>query len=112
MGVNEAGQDIAARSIGDFFCFAGQLVCRDGGDLAVLYINVCFLRLAAGDNDAVFNNVIPHAKNPFPLFKKLSSFPRWNFTIKVYHLFEAVSITDILLQLFKIDNCKSDGHMR
>ena len=40
MGLDQAGQDIAARSVGSFTDGAGQALGRDGGDSAVTNVDI------------------------------------------------------------------------
>ena len=59
MGLDQAGQDIAARSVGGFTDGAGQALGRDGGDPAVTDVDIGTLHTVIVDHRAVVDDSVP-----------------------------------------------------
>ena len=59
MGLDQAGQDIAARSVGGFADGAGQALGRDGGDPAITDVDIGTLHTVIVDHRAVVDDSVP-----------------------------------------------------
>ena len=59
VGLDQAGQDIAARSVGSFTDGAGQALGRDGGDPAVTNVDIGTLHTVIVDHRTVVDDSVP-----------------------------------------------------